>query len=138
MKTLIILNFVTRELWKFNFSKENFSKENFGKVLNFAEVEEVKKVSNFAEVESKHISRIYISWVYNNKTKACITSSSKSPDFRRINKNFKNLISLIIRIWFAIIKTKTMLIFNTKSNHKVERLLINYLSKFIKREFFPI
>ncbi|MEZ7927134.1 hypothetical protein, partial [Cloacibacterium sp.] len=57
-KTLIILNFVTRELWKFNFSKENFSKENFGKenfgkenfgkenfgkVLNFAEVEEVKK-----------------------------------------------------------------------------------------------
>ena len=31
MKTLIILNFVTRELWKFNFSKENFGKENFGK-----------------------------------------------------------------------------------------------------------
>ena len=47
--TLIILNFVTRELCKFNFNKENFnkenfSKENFGKVLNFAEVEEVKKV----------------------------------------------------------------------------------------------
>ena len=48
---MIILNFVTRELWKFNFGKENFSKENFGKVLNFAEVEEVKKVPNFAEVE---------------------------------------------------------------------------------------
>ena len=31
--------------------------------------------------------------MYNNKTKACITSSSKSPDFRRINKNFENLIS---------------------------------------------
>ena len=70
MQTLIILNFVTRELWKFNFSKENFGKENFGKensgkenfskenfgkenfgkenfgkVLNFAEVEEVKKSS---------------------------------------------------------------------------------------------
>ena len=72
MQTLIILNFVTRELWKFNFnkenfgkensgkenfSKENFGKENFGKVLNFAEVEEVKKVPNFAEVESKHITR---------------------------------------------------------------------------------
>ena len=52
MKTLIILNFVTRELWKFNFNKENFSKENFGKVLNFAEVEEVKKVPNFAEVKN--------------------------------------------------------------------------------------
>ena len=73
MQTLIILNFVTRELWKFNlgkenfkkenFKKENFGKENFGKVLNFAEVEEVKKfqtlpklkklkkVLNFAEVE---------------------------------------------------------------------------------------
>ena len=38
MQTLIILNFVTRELWKFNFGKENF-----GKVLNFAEVEEVEK-----------------------------------------------------------------------------------------------
>ena len=66
LQTLIILNFVTRELWKFNFGKENsgkenFGKENFGKVLNFAEVEEVKKVPNFAEVESKHISRIYIS-----------------------------------------------------------------------------
>ena len=55
MKTLIILNFVTRELWKFNFSKENF-----GKVLNFAEVEKLqtlpnlkklKKVPNFAEFE---------------------------------------------------------------------------------------
>ncbi|OEL12450.1 hypothetical protein BHF72_1205 [Cloacibacterium normanense] len=37
-------------MWKFNFNKENFSKENFnkenfGKVLNFAEVEEVKKSS---------------------------------------------------------------------------------------------
>ena len=53
LQTLIILNFVTRELWKFNFGKfnfgkENFKKENFGKVLNFAEVE---KVLNFAEVE---------------------------------------------------------------------------------------
>ena len=51
MKTLIILNFVTRELWKFNFNKENFGKENFGKVLNFAEVEKLKNVLNFAEVE---------------------------------------------------------------------------------------
>ncbi|HCO20907.1 MAG TPA: hypothetical protein DIT47_07600 [Flavobacteriaceae bacterium] len=47
MKTLIILNFVTRELWKFNFGKENFKKENFkkenfGKVLNFAEVEKLQ------------------------------------------------------------------------------------------------
>ena len=55
MQTLIILNFVTRELWKFNFGKENFSKENFGKenfgkVLNFAEVEEVKKVPNFPDL----------------------------------------------------------------------------------------
>ena len=80
MKTLIILNFVTRELWKFNFNKENFgkenfNKENFGKVLNFAEVEKfqtlpklkklkkfqtlpklkkLRKVLNFAEVEDIH------------------------------------------------------------------------------------
>ena len=78
MKTLIILNFVTRELCKFNFNKENFSKENFGKenfskenfgkVPNFAEVEEVKKAPNFAEVEDiqsfirsiKKLSRISI------------------------------------------------------------------------------
>ena len=68
MKTLIILNFVTRELWKFNFNKENFGTRTSGtrtsakfktlpklkklkKVPNFAEVEEVKKVPNFAEVE---------------------------------------------------------------------------------------
>ena len=61
LQTLIILNFVTRELWKFNFGKENSGKENsgkensgkenFGKVLNFAEVEEVKKAPNFAEVD---------------------------------------------------------------------------------------
>ena len=50
LQTLIILNFVTRELWKFNFGKENFGKENFGKVLNFAEVE---KFQTFP------ISRIY-------------------------------------------------------------------------------
>ena len=75
MKTLIILNFVTRELWKFNFNKENFSKENFSKE-NFSKEnfgkenfgkenfgkenfgkenfgkENFGKVSNFAEVKS--------------------------------------------------------------------------------------
>ena len=64
MKTLIILNFVTRELWKFNFNKENFSKENFNKENfskenfskeNFSKEnfgkENFGKVLNFAEVE---------------------------------------------------------------------------------------
>jgi len=31
-----------------------------------------------------------------------------------------------------------MEIFNTESNYIVEKLLINYLYKFIKRELFPI
>ena len=44
-------NFNKENFSKENLNKENFSKENFGKVLNFAEVEEVKKVPNFAEVE---------------------------------------------------------------------------------------
>ena len=80
MKTLIILNFVTRELWKFNFNKENFGKENFGKENfgkenfgkenfgkeNFSKEnfgkenfgkENFGKVLNFAEVESSKLSR---------------------------------------------------------------------------------
>ena len=61
---MIILNFVTRELWKFNFNKENFSKENFGKENfgkenfgkeNFGK-ENFGKVLNFAEVESSKLS----------------------------------------------------------------------------------